>query len=172
MTLFNAIGNAGGGSFTKSGAGVLTMNGNRLGASGTNNVISENGNATLTLAGDFNVDLTNPAAAFDGSRWTPVNLGTFPANPFAANFSVTGFTESADVWDLVADGKIWVLTEATGELTLAMAVYTSWASTNAGGQDASVDFDMDGVSNGVKFFMNSAPGFISNPSLDGTNTIT
>ena len=71
-----------------------------------------------------------------------------------------------------ADGKTWFFTEATGELTLALAGYTGWAATDAGGQDASADFDMNGVSNGVEFFMNSAPRFTSNPSLDGTNTIT
>lgn len=43
--------------------------------------------------------------------------------------------------------------------------YTSWASTNVGGDAANVDTDKDGVANGVEYFMNSAAGFTSNPGL-------
>jgi hypothetical protein len=50
--------------------------------------------------------------------------------------------------------------------------YGSWASTNAGGQAANLDFDDDGVPNGVEYFMNAAPGFTVNPQLDGSNAIT
>ena len=49
--------------------------------------------------------------------------------------------------------------------------YTSWATDNAGGQAANFDWDNDGVSNGVEFFMNAAPGFTANPGLVG-NTVT
>jgi autotransporter-associated beta strand protein len=50
--------------------------------------------------------------------------------------------------------------------------YTTWATTNAGGQDAELDFDQDGVKNGVEFFMNAAAGFTANPQLNASNTIT
>jgi hypothetical protein len=50
--------------------------------------------------------------------------------------------------------------------------YASWATTNAGGQTADLDWDNDGVSNGVEFFMNAAPGFTANPGLDGSNKVT
>jgi hypothetical protein len=50
--------------------------------------------------------------------------------------------------------------------------YAGWAADNADGQTADLDYDQDGVSNGVEFFMNAAPGFTVNPGLDGTNTIT
>lgn len=43
--------------------------------------------------------------------------------------------------------------------------YSSWASTNAGGQTANLDTDGDGVANGVEYFMNSAAGFTSNPAV-------
>ncbi len=43
--------------------------------------------------------------------------------------------------------------------------YTSWASTNVGGDAANVDTDKDGVANGVEYFMNSAAGFTANPGL-------
>jgi hypothetical protein len=50
--------------------------------------------------------------------------------------------------------------------------YGSWATNNAGGQAANLDWDNDGVPNGVEFFMNAAPGFTSNPTLDATNKVT
>jgi hypothetical protein len=50
--------------------------------------------------------------------------------------------------------------------------YTSWATDNAGGQAASLDWDNDGVSNGVEYFMNAAPGFTANPGPDGSKTVT
>ena len=49
--------------------------------------------------------------------------------------------------------------------------FAEWASTNAGGQAANLDWDNDGVTNGVEFFMNAAPGFTANPSFVG-NTVT
>ena len=51
------------------------------------------------------------------------------------------------------------------------ASYFSWAATNAGGQTAEFDYDNDGVSNGIEYFMNAAAGFTANPSLVG-NTVT
>jgi autotransporter-associated beta strand protein len=56
--------------------------------------------------------------------------------------------------------------------TVAASAYTTWAATNAGGQSAELDFDNDGVTNGVEFFLNAAPGFTANPVLDGSNVIT
>ena len=49
--------------------------------------------------------------------------------------------------------------------------YASWATANAGGQTSNLDWDNDGVPNGVEFFMNAAPGFTANPSFVG-NTVT
>jgi hypothetical protein len=51
------------------------------------------------------------------------------------------------------------------------ATYADWAATNAGGQTAELDWDNDGVTNGVEFFMNAAPGFTANPGLVD-NTVT
>jgi hypothetical protein len=49
--------------------------------------------------------------------------------------------------------------------------YAGWATDNAGGQAANLDWDNDGVTNGVEFFMNAVPGFTANPGLVG-NTVT
>jgi hypothetical protein len=51
------------------------------------------------------------------------------------------------------------------------ATYADWAATNAGGQTAELDWDNDGVTNGVEFFMNAAPGVTANPGLVD-NTVT
>ena len=50
--------------------------------------------------------------------------------------------------------------------------YNYWAVANAGGQAANLDYDNDGVSNGIEYFMNAAPGFTASPGLDGTNKVT
>ena len=50
--------------------------------------------------------------------------------------------------------------------------YASWAAAHAGGQAADLDFDNDGVNNGVEFFMNAPAGFTANPVLNGSNQIT
>lgn len=50
--------------------------------------------------------------------------------------------------------------------------YDTWADDNAGGQGPELDFDNDGVRNGVEFFMNSPAGFTANPQLNASNTIT
>ena len=49
--------------------------------------------------------------------------------------------------------------------------YATWASTKAGGQTANLDWDNDGVTNGVEYFMNSEAGFTANPALVG-GTVT
>jgi hypothetical protein len=49
--------------------------------------------------------------------------------------------------------------------------YAGWAADNTENQAANLDFDNDGVSNGVEYFMNAATGFTANPSFVG-NTVT
>jgi hypothetical protein len=49
--------------------------------------------------------------------------------------------------------------------------YEYWAANNAGGQAANLDYDNDGVANGIEYFMNAAPGFTANPGFIG-NTVT
>jgi hypothetical protein len=56
-------------------------------------------------------------------------------------------------------------------LAVEVDPYASWATDNADGQTADLDYDQDGVSNGVEFFMNADLGFTANPGLVG-NTVT
>ena len=46
--------------------------------------------------------------------------------------------------------------------------YATWASANAGGQTADLDFDNDGVANGVEYFMGETGiSFTANPAIVG-----
>jgi len=49
--------------------------------------------------------------------------------------------------------------------------YGTWANANAGGQAANLDYNNDGVANGIAYFM-GVTGIATNPGLDGTNTVT
>jgi autotransporter-associated beta strand protein len=43
--------------------------------------------------------------------------------------------------------------------------YAEWANTHVDGQSAGLDFDNDGVANGVEFFMNTPTGFTASPTV-------
>lgn len=43
--------------------------------------------------------------------------------------------------------------------------YSNWANANVGGDPVNVDTDLDGVYNGVEYFMNTTAGFTANPPL-------
>jgi autotransporter-associated beta strand protein len=70
------------------------------------------------------------------------------------------------------------IAQITGDGTLTVTTgpggggYATWAGTNAGDEGADLDFDKDGVANGVEFFMNAPAGFTENPQLNASNTIT
>jgi hypothetical protein len=104
-----------------------------------------------------------------GALWTVamyqggVQMGstfTYATNP---TINHVGFVSEGTV---VGSVSAFQLTAVSNSLTFA-----TWASTNAGGQTANLDWDNDGVTNGVEFFMNAASGFTANPGLVG-NTVT
>ena len=54
----------------------------------------------------------------------------------------------------------------------ALPGYTAWADANAGGQGPDQDFDLDGVPNGVEYFMGATGStFTANPQLVGGTVI-
>jgi hypothetical protein len=104
-----------------------------------------------------------------GAQWTVamfqggVQMGdtyTYTTNP---TINHVGFVSEGKA---VGSVSAFQLTAVSNSPTFA-----TWASTNAGGQAANLDWDNDGVTNGVEFFMDAAPGFTANPGLVG-NTVT
>lgn len=69
--------------------------------------------------------------------------------------------------------RSWVDNVAVNGLKLDTAAnYAGWASDNAGGQASNLDYDNDGVMNGVEYFMGAiGSSFTTNPSVVG-NTVT
>lgn len=140
---------------------------------GANTLTNSIGGAgTLTLDGDFVIDLAGASIA-NGNSWTLVNVGSL-TETFSATFSVVDFTESANVWTKVDGANTWTFSEATGVLSLSVggSGYSSWATANAGGQAENLDYDNDGVKNGVEFFFGATGStFTPNPALvSGTVT--
>jgi hypothetical protein len=105
-----------------------------------------------------------------GAQWTVamfqggIQMGstfTYATNP---TINHVGFVSEGTA---VGSVSAFQLTAVSNSPTFA-----TWASTNAGGQTANLDWDNDGVTNGVEFFMNAAPGFTSNPGLNGLKAVT
>ena len=141
------------------------------------------GNAAINLGAGSSLAFENSSA----SAWSGGTLtitGTFVPgngidpgvgnNPGSLRFGIdnTGLV-AAQLQQITASGWNNFSLDAYGFLTAtATGGYSSWAGSNAGGQAADLDFDNDGVDNGVEYFMNAAAGFTTNPQLNGSNTIT
>ncbi|RYD26418.1 MAG: hypothetical protein EOP87_22775, partial [Verrucomicrobiaceae bacterium] len=155
-----------------------------IGANGVTNSIT--GSGAVQLDGDFAID-TTAASTANGNSWSIVNVGTL-TETYGATFSVIGFTNNSGVWTMTAGAITWTFTQATGVLSVSSGGgggYTAWATANAGGQAANLDFDKDGVSNGVEYFMGATgstftanPGLVSgkitwpkDPAFSGTYTV-
>lgn len=137
---------------------------------GLNNAIS--GTGTFDADGSFLIDLAG-ADTTDGNSWLLVDDSSLTSLTYGTNFSVTSsagvLTESSPgVWEITDSGKTWAFDESTGALTVVDAAgggYSTWADDNAGGQTADLDFDKDGVSNGVEYFMGeTGTSFTTSPA--------
>jgi autotransporter-associated beta strand protein len=130
----------------------------KVGASGINNQIG--GAGTVTLDGDFNLDLSDPAAAVDGSFWTLVDVSSLASVTFGSTFNIPGFTESADVWTRNDGSFVWTFDESSGELLVTAGTgspYDTWASGYSLTGGADDDDDLDGIANGIEFVIGGDP---------------
>ena len=192
-TDFSAAPITGSGSLTLAGAGTTTLNasntytGDTMVGTGSTLVLASIGSlnfrpttndttnkltgaGTANLNGTLNLDLSS-ANLTTGNAWTLVNVTTH--NYGLAGISSPGltFANSSGVWTATSGATTWTFTQSTGVLALSVLGFTDWAATNAGGQTPGEDWDGDGVSNGVEYFMNSAAGFTANPGIvSGTVT--
>jgi autotransporter-associated beta strand protein len=176
-----------GGGLSKSGAGKLTLSGANTytgnttvsagtlelapggslrfvpAANGISNKIA--GSAAVLLKGAFVIDLGG-AAATNGSSWTLVDVGTL-AETYDPSFSVSGFTESSNVWEKSVGATVWTFTEATGVLTCSVPVgFALWLSGHSIGPDNQPgdDPDHDGMDHLLEYVLNGNP-LVSDPAV-------
>lgn len=108
---------------------------------------------TLDLQAGNILDLTSAGPVAGGVYILATATGGITGTPTTVNLAggVTG--------TVAVSGNNLQLTVIGG------SGYDSWKAANAGGQASNLDWDLDGVSNGVEYFMNSAAGFTANPSV-------
>jgi autotransporter-associated beta strand protein len=150
---------------TKSGTGTFTLVGIHQYAGNT--TVNE-GILSLSAENAFN-------NAFDVTIAPAATLNLDFTGTETVNRLFIGTTQQiSGVYGAIGSGAQFETARitGTGTLTVVPGGYTAWASTNAGGQGAELDFDNDGVQNGVEFFMNSPAGFTATPQLSNTDPRT
>ena len=175
--------------------GATTINGGTL-RLGANDVLPNTSNVSIGSA-TLNADVrTDTAGTLDVTGSAVINLGTGAALAFANSSAVSWTGGTLNVTGTLGATSLRFGTTSGGLTSTQLALisvngsgagtyaldangylvlpgYATWAGTHAGGGTASADFDNDGVSNGVEYFMNiTTPGFTANPALNGANTIT
>ena len=167
------------------GWGLLQISGTYLGLAEGAAYLSSAGPATLgtpvrlalVRAGGLTTIYENGVAAvgtpYDGSRATPTTLtigaSTTTTAPFFGGF-FKGSIDEVRVFTFYP-GQFNPATDLlTGPTTGGGNAYDTWAHNHAGDGAPSDDYNHDGVSNGVAYFMN-ATGVATNPGAVG-NTVT
>jgi hypothetical protein len=164
--------------------GLLTMSTGSVSA--TNMIVGNAGNGTVNMSGgtiDATVlflanqagstgtfNLSGGTVSVWGMSFNQGNAGQLTLSGSGKLVYRGGDLTTVNAW--ISQGKITGQAAQVGSnIEITALGYGSWATDNAGGQAANLDYDNDGVSNGVEFFMNAAPGFTANPGLVG-NTVT
>jgi fibronectin-binding autotransporter adhesin len=158
--------------------GALTHSGPTTVNQGTLALVGSAMASAITVAPGASLGFTlgSPAASTSSVNLTngTVKLtGTVDGSSDYLLISATGGITGLPEIDAPIAGYELQVRESGTRLVLAhVGGYAAWAETNAGGQAPGLDFDNDGVPNGIEFFFNAAPGFTANPRLDANKTIT
>jgi autotransporter-associated beta strand protein len=136
------------------------------------------GVGTVTLNGVFSIDTAAVTNASGG--WTLVDA-TSLTESYGATFSVVttvggvdeAWLKSSHVWTRTGGGRTWTFTEATGVLALTStsgSTYDTWATTapnNLSGGNAAfdIDYDHDGIDNGLEWILGGDPTRNDTPSI-------
>jgi autotransporter-associated beta strand protein len=157
------------GGLTKNGLGTL-----RLGATNTYTGITTVAAGILEVNGDA-IPNTGKLDITGGKVLIPADT-----NEVVDTLFYNGVQQPIGVYGSTASGaanqnNTYFDVAGSGTLTVnsgPAAGYTAWAAINAGGQTADLDFDNDGVSNGVEYFMGeTGSSFTPNPSV-AAGTVT
>lgn len=135
------------------------------------------GTGTVTLNGVFSIDTA--AVTHTSGVWTLVDA-TSLTESYGATFSVVttvggvdeAWLKSSHVWTRTGGGRTWTFTEATGVLALTSTSgsYDTWATTapnNLSGGNAAfdIDYDHDGIDNGLEWILGGDPTRNDTPSI-------
>jgi len=149
-TLAKTVGNALCGDITVGASSSLTWS--------YANQISDLSNMTLTT-GTSSLNLNGKADSFAGltlATGATVTTGGAGGVLTVSSLTVGGVVQSAGTYTSVSNPE-FVTGAGSVQVGLpAGSAYEIWASTHAGGQSASEDYDHDGVSNGLKYYMGAA----------------
>ena len=122
------------------------------------------GNTTDSLLVAGNLDLTG--STLDINQITPGAAGTYVIA------SYTGIRSGALGGSLPAGYSV-TYDDTNKKVELVIAGYSSWAATYADNQASDLDYDHDGVDNGIEYFLNATTaGTTASPSSFIGNTAT
>ncbi|MCX6877034.1 MAG: autotransporter-associated beta strand repeat-containing protein [Verrucomicrobia bacterium] len=193
-----------GAGITKTGAGTLVLAGSNtytgnttvyagsliLAAGGSlnfhptanhvSNRITGTGSPAVTLNGTLYLDLAGADLTI-GNTWTLVDVANVAASfGGTVTSSLGAFSNNADIWQLVKDGKTWTFNEATGQLALETDPFASWINATwplLTDQTPAGDPDHDGISNLLEYVLQngdpslSSTGILPTASASGTNFV-